>query len=179
MTDNDRSGEHVSFLRDRGSLAVIGLVIVIAIAGTAYGYHTQEDSEPGLTLDDIPDTADGTYAYTMTIGIGTLHPAMGMIATYADGAVSALTIDGEAVTAEDLETMVAQFEDGLGGSSVVAGTEWTDGSETVGTFLVTYGSGTVVYAEDGRVLNIQHSGTNYTLEVNLDGWGPVTTGAEE
>lgn len=104
---------------------------------------------------------------------------MEMIATYADGAVSALAIDGDIVTAEDLETMVAQFEGYLSGSSAMAGAEWTNGSETIGTFLVTYGGGTVVYAEDGRVLNVQHSGTDYTLEVNLDGWGPVADGTEE
>ena len=178
MTESNEDHGQVSFLRDRASLAVIGLVVVIAIAGTAYGYYTQEESQPGLTLDDIPNVADGSYTYAMTIGIGLLEPVVDVVVTYSDGVLGSVTIDGETVPDDDLAAMVAQFYDSLSGATVETGAEWTDGTETVGTYLVTYGSGTVVYAEDGRILNIIHSRTDYRLEATLDGWEQVSPETE-
>ena len=175
MKDDREDGHGTSLLRDRGTLIVIGLMILLVIAGAAYGIHTNDDRVPPYSMDDIPPMADGTYGYSMTISLDVLEPVVDAAVTYTDGSITAMEVGGDAVPEEDLDDIVAGIDAALTRATVDLGVEWTDGTATTGTFTVTYENGTIVFAEDGRMLSLDHSATGYSILMTLDGWTPVAT----
>ena len=169
-TDDTPAG---SFLANKITILLFALIAVLVVASAIYGYETQDERIPDYTMDDVPGIADGTYSYDMTIELDIIQPVLGVDITFVDGDVTSIIVDGETLEKEKLINLVSLISDSLDSATVRIGSEWTDGSSTVGTHLAECSFGNVLFSDDGKILNLDYISSGYSLSLTLDGWMPV------
>lgn len=177
MTESGQGNdsENRGLLKDRGTLILFAMIIIVVIAGAAYGLSTQDDRLPPHSMDEVPPVPDGTYEYTMTVNLDNLKIPADILITFSDGDTTSASVDGTDVEPDTLDNIVSEIVESLKYASVDLGPEWTNGTDTTGTYVANCSFGTLIFSEDGHILNIENTSQGPLLTVNLNGWHEVET----
>ena len=155
--------EETSFLRQKDTWILFGILIVIVVAGAAYGIHTQDERQQVPVDDGIGDgtfvlNASGGYVFenTLTITLSggelvgydvTKHVVPGTFeATGAEVPTASPGTSSE--TADGIKALNPYLEGfGSDGSSLV----YTDGDSEVEAFVFVKGEVSLLVGADGGV----------------------------
>ena len=161
---------------DRSTLALFVFIALVVVAGAAYGM--MDEGERTYTMSDVPPVADGTYNYHAQADIGILDLDFDVILVFAGGEVTSMEVDGDVLTAEEVDEFAQSIFGGVGDAVVDFGPEWTDGVDTVGTYVPLNIGMTQIYSDDGTLLCVDYSPGGYVITMTLDGWEQAEDSAE-
>lgn len=150
-------------------ITAVVVVIIVIVAAAAVVLMSGSVDDDGLPSADEIGIADGTYNYEMVMVQDGLYYPSQAVFTLSNNLVVHAEAYGVVYTQSQLDELNPILTSEY---TVSSGPQWTDGTVTVGTYLLTLGDETTIVGDNGYLLYSEIINPANQGQLILSGWSP-------